>query len=218
MKYKPLRGLKSRATVRRVPAPLETRVSTLGYMYRRRFNISYNMTTDSNGVATNTPEMTDVAETAASRVYEAGYHIVPMAEESKVETVVSEIRSMIEKNGGSLVAEGAPVTTKLAFELMMLVAGKKTYFDTAHFGWLKFEASAEGAAAVSKALELNPSIIRSMVFRTVKEDTRAKFKAPTLREVKRTDTLKSSARKEVASTVPVTEADIDKAISDITTE
>jgi len=54
----------------------------------------------------------------------------------------------------------------------------------------------------------------------VREDTRAKMKAPTLREVKRTDTIKSSPRRvpTEGSTAPVSEEDLEKAIQDITSE
>ncbi len=43
------------------------------------------------------------------------------------------------------------------------------------------------------------------------------MKAPTLREVKRTDTIKSSPRHEEVS-APISEADLEKALQDITTD
>jgi hypothetical protein len=58
-------------------------------------------------------------------------------------------------------------------------------------------------------------IFRSIVFKTVREDTRAKLKGPQLREVKRGETLKPTVRKEEAA-APVSEADLDKALETIT--
>ena len=66
-------------------------------------------------------------------------------------------------------------------------------------------------------LKANKSILRHIVFRTVREETRARLKTPTLREVKRTDTIKATPRREEGS-APVSEADLDKALSDITTD
>jgi hypothetical protein len=49
-----------------------------------------------------------------TRVYEAGYHVVPTVAEGDVEKVVASIRSVIEKLGGHFIAEGAPSLLKLA--------------------------------------------------------------------------------------------------------
>jgi hypothetical protein len=51
----------------------------------------------------------------ATRVYEVGYHIIPTVAEENIESIVSEIRSVIEKAGGSFIAEGAPSLIKLAY-------------------------------------------------------------------------------------------------------
>ena len=67
-------------------------------------------------------------------------------------------------------------------------------------------------------LKGNATIMRSILFQTVREETRARFKAPTLREVKRTDTIKSTPRTTEESAAPLSEADLEKAIEDITAE
>jgi hypothetical protein len=54
-----------------------------------------------------------------------------------------------------------------------------------------------------------------MVFRTVREETRARLKAPQLREVKRGDTPKPAPRKAEES-APVNEEQIEKAIETLT--
>ncbi len=155
-----------------------------------------------------------------TRIYEAGYHIVPTVKEEDVEKTVSGIRSEIEKLGGSFIAEGAPSLMKLAFSVDMREGEKHVAYDRGYFGWLKFEAGPEAAKAMTDALKANSSILRSIVFKTLREDTRAKFKAPQLREVKRTDTLKASPRKapEAADVAPVSEADLDKALETLTAE
>lgn len=154
-----------------------------------------------------------------ARVYETGYLIVPNVKEEDVESVVAAIRSEIEKRGGSFVAEGAPSLQKLAYEMEKREGEKYARYDRGYFGWLKFEGTAESALELEASLKTNPSILRAIVFRTVREDTRAKFKAPQLREVKRTDTIKSSPRREEGTDkAPVSEADLDKALETLTTE
>lgn len=160
-----------------------------------------------------------VAEDAAvSRIYEIGYHIVPTAKEEDLEKVVGAVRGVIEKEGGSFIAEGAPSLMKLAYPMSVHEGERLVSYDRGYFGWIKFEAKATIAAMLNEALKANPSILRSIVFKTVREDTRAKMKAPTLREVKRTDTIRSTPRRVEETAAPVSEADLEKALEDITTE
>jgi ribosomal protein S6 len=154
-----------------------------------------------------------------TRIYEAGYHIVPTVKEEDVEKVVSGVRSEIEKLGGTFIAEGAPALMKLSFDMDKREGEKHVGYDRGYFGWLKFEAGTHAAKELTVSLQNNPQILRAIVFKTVREDTRAKFKAPQLREVKRTDTIKSSARKtEVEDKAPVSEADLEKALETLTKE
>ena len=155
-----------------------------------------------------------------NRIYEAGYHIVPTVKEEDVEKVVAGVRAEIEKLGGSFISEGAPSLMKLSFSIDMREGEKHVGYDRGYFGWLKFEAGTHAAKALTDALNANPLILRSIVFKTLREDTRAKFKAPQLREVRRTDTIKSSPRKapEGESAAPVSEADLEKALETLTAE
>lgn len=158
---------------------------------------------------------------AVKRIYEAGYIVVPTVKEEDVEKVVSGIRSEIEKAGGTFIAEGAPSMTKLSYEMEKREGEKRVAYDRGYFGWLKFEASTDVANSLTTSLNTNASILRSIVFKTVREDTRAKFKAPQLREVKRSDTIKTARAAPAAkeeSAAPVSEADLEKALETLTAE
>ena len=168
-------------------------------------------------------DMQNGVETAGtevvSRIYEIGYHITPSVKEEDLEKVVSGIRSEIEKVGGSFIAEGAPAFTRLAYPMTIREGDKKVEYDRGYFGWIKFESSVPASQTITEAMKLNANILRYLVFQTVREDTRAKMKPPTLREVKRTDMIKAAPRRaEEESATPVSEADLDKALQDITTE
>ncbi|MCR4280751.1 MAG: 30S ribosomal protein S6 [Candidatus Kaiserbacteria bacterium] len=167
---------------------------------------------------------------AEPRIYELGYHIIPTVKEEDVEKIVSGIRSIIESAGdgsstggkAAFIAEGAPSLIRLAYPMSALaVEGeKRVEYDRGYFGWIKFESAVSTASVLMEKLKSDANILRFGIFRTVREDTRAKMKPPTLREVKRTDTIKSSPKRAPTeeSAVPVSEEDLEKALRDITTE
>lgn len=161
-------------------------------------------------------------DTAVLRIYEIGYHIIPTVKEEDIEKIVGEVRTVIEKAGGSFIAEGAPSLIKLSYAMKAHAGAgdKKAEYDRGYFGWIKFEANVSIVSSLSEALRANPNFLRFIIWKTVREDTRAKMKAPTMREVKRTDTIKSSPRRAPTeeSSAPVSEADLEKAISEITSE
>src|SRR3989344_1910019 len=156
------------------------------------------------------------------RVYEIGYHIIPAVKEEDIEKTVGEIRKVIESSVGkhTFIAEGAPSLMKLAYPMSVREGEKYTEYDRGYFGWIKFEAPATIVSTLNDALKSNTNILRFVIWRTVREDTRAKIKAPTLREVKRTDTIKSTPRRAPAEEVaaPVSEEALEKALQDITQE
>src|SRR5579863_8753490 len=162
-------------------------------------------------------ETTTTAEGADSvRVYEVGYHIIPTIKETELDGTVSAIRAQIEKIGGSFVTEGAPALMKLAYAMPAREGNKNIEHDRGYFGWIKFEAESSAINDLDEALKKDPNILRFIVFRTVREETRARMKIPTLREVKRTDVIRSAPRRAEEATAPVSEEDLDKAIEGLT--
>lgn len=162
--------------------------------------------------------MTDTdVENDTLKVYEVGYHLAPTTKEEELEGTVGEIRASIQKMGGSFIAESAPMLVRLTYSIKVKSDGKRVEYDRGYFGWIKFEASPHSVRTLTHELDVNARIIRFSVHKTIREDTRAKIKMP-LREIKRTDTLKVSPRREVSASVPVSEEDLDKAIQGITTE
>lgn len=163
-----------------------------------------------------------VTDEVVSRIYEIGYHIIPTVKEEDLEKVVSEIRSAIEKKGGSFIAEGAPSLTRLSYSMKALAGAgdKRVLYDRGYFGWIKFEANIEAVSFLKDTLKTNPNFLRILIWKTIREDTRAKMKPPTLREVKRTDTIKAAPRRAPTeeSKAPVSEEDLEKALQDITKE
>lgn len=160
----------------------------------------------------------DATDAPLSRIYEVGYHIIPTIAEENIEKVVAGVRSVIEKAGGSFIAEGAPTLMKLAYPMDAREDDKRISHDRGYFGWIKFEAPVVIAKMLEEGLKADANILRSIVFQTVREETRARMKAPTLREVKRTDTIRSAPRRAEEVSAPVSEEDLEKAIQDITSD
>ena len=158
------------------------------------------------------------AEEVISRVYEIGYHVAPDTQEAEVEGVVAEVRAVIEKEGGRFLAEGAPSLIKLAYPIAGKAGGKAGEIDRGYFGWIKFEAPIAAAEVLQVWLAAHQGILRSIVFQTVREETRARFKTAVLRDVKRSDILKAAPRHVEETSAPISEAELEKALSEITSE
>ncbi len=107
---------------------------------------------------------------------------------------------------------------KLAYPIFLREGEKSVEYDRGYFGWIKFEAPIAIAQTMEAFLKQNKSFFRFIVFQTVREDTRAKMKAPQLREVKRTDVIKQIPRRVEEVSATVSEEDLEKALSDITSE
>jgi len=161
---------------------------------------------------------TNTADAVTLRIYEVGYHIVPDTKEEELEKVIGTLRAEIEKSSGSFIAEGAPSLMKLAYPIFLREGEKSVEYDRGYFGWIKFEAPIAAAQTIEAFLKQNKSFFRFIVFQTVREDTRAKMKAPQLREVKRTDVIKQIPRRVEETSAPVSEEELEKALSDITSE
>ncbi len=167
---------------------------------------------------TATTNETGIEDAGVVRIYEVGYHIVPTTKEEDLDKIVGSVRSIIEKSGGSFIAEGAPALTRLSYPMSIREGEKHLEYDRGYFGWIKFGADVGVAHALNESLKKNPDLLRHIIFRTVREDTRAKYRAPQLREVKRTDTIKAAPRRVEESSVPVSEEQLEKALEDITAE
>jgi ribosomal protein S6 len=165
-----------------------------------------------------TQDSSSGAEESGARIYEVGYHIIPTVKEESIESVVASVRALIENGQGSFIAEGAPVLMKLSYAMTAREGDKNVEYDRGYFGWIKFEAPVEITETLNEALKADRNILRFILFRTVREETRARMKIPTLRDVRRTDTIKAPARHVEDTTIVVSEVDLDKAIETLTTE
>lgn len=158
-------------------------------------------------------------------IYEIAYHALSTLAEDEVEKVTASIRDLVEKAKGSFVAEGAAQLVTLAYPIAINSGGKNTVYDRAYFGWIKCEMPTEEIEALQKALESHKQILRFMVIKTVREDTRASAQmvsGGSLKEVKRGGTIKAktskTAEQETAEKGELSEEKLDKALDEMTNE
>lgn len=105
-------------------------------------------------------------------IYELGYHVLSSIAEEGLPAEVSNIKSVIEKKGGVFISEEFPVLTRLEYTMEHNIGGKRNKYDTAHFGWVKFELSPAEINNVKKELDDNENLLRFLIIHTVRENTR----------------------------------------------
>mgnify|MGYP006196396777 CR=1 FL=1 len=105
------------------------------------------------------------------KIYELGYLLVPSIAEEAVEGEVSAIKDVLAKHGASFISEEAPTHIDLAYTIIKSVSNKNHRYDSAYFGWIKFETTPESMERIKKDIDANISIIRSLLIKTVRENT-----------------------------------------------
>lgn len=164
-------------------------------------------------------------ETKSERqVYELGYHLMPTIAEDDVETHVTKIRKAIEARSGNFIAEGTPESVSLSYPMVVRDGGKRTAYERAHFGWIKFDMDEEAARLLQEEdLSIDKDILRFRLIKTVREDTRAQVQvadAGVLREVETTGTIerKTASEDEEKKGEEVSEAELEKSIDELVGE
>lgn len=105
------------------------------------------------------------------KVYELGIHLLPTLSEADVQIEFSKIKSHIEKAQGEFISESAPRLFTLAYEIPKTIKAQKKWYETAYFGWVKFELEAKHLSALEKYVKELDSMLRYIFVKTVAEDT-----------------------------------------------
>ncbi len=166
--------------------------------------------------------------TEETRLYEVGYHLVPsIALEALGEEVV-KIKDRIAAHGGVVTAEEIPKKTQLSYRLPhLLEGGRRVFFDSSYFGWVRFQMPAEEASALAGDLKTHPSLIRFILIVATPEKVSATaYKMPFFSSVKRDSSHKKEekiaaegndeAKDRVRDTL--SEAELDKTIEELIAE
>lgn len=110
---------------------------------------------------------------STKKLYEVGYLLIPLIPEDKVADEVNVLRSYIETAGGFIVSEDQPKMRRLAYDIKQRgIASKKSRFNDAYFGWMRFHAASEGVLTVEEAFDKNDKVLRYLVIKPIKDTPR----------------------------------------------
>lgn len=105
------------------------------------------------------------------KVYELGIHLLPSLSEADVQIEFSKIKSNIEKLDGEIISESQPKMFNLAYEIPKTLKAQKKWYETAYFGWVKFELDASKLAVFEKFVKELEDTLRYLIVKTVRENT-----------------------------------------------
>ena len=116
------------------------------------------------------PSYAEAAEGEA-RVYELGFHLDPELPSEEVKKAYQAIRGLVTSKG-TLVAEGEPQNIPLAYTISRQETSGRRDFDTAHFCWIVYEATAPDHAEVLTNMSADKRVIRFIDLITTKDAAR----------------------------------------------
>lgn len=114
-------------------------------------------------------ETIETSEQSEQVIYELGYHLLPSLSEDNIKTEVADIKSVIEKFKGVFLSEEYPKSLRLAYTMVKKSGSKHIKFNTAFFGWIKFEMTPERVVVLKEAIDKKDTILRFIIIKTIRE-------------------------------------------------
>ncbi|TRZ53453.1 hypothetical protein D4R99_00810 [bacterium] len=148
------------------------------------------------------------------RVYEVGYLLLPYVQEADLEKEVGRIKEAIVAAGGTSFAEENPRLLGLAYPMYKVFANKKTKFENAYFGWVKFDGDPKGILKLKKSLDANENVLRFLITKTIRENTLTTRKPVAFASKPIKPTTKETAKEDEPKEI-INEEELDKTIEDL---
>jgi ribosomal protein S6 len=145
------------------------------------------------------------------RIYEVGYLFVPTISEEELQASYGNLKELISSFGGQMISDEMPKMITLAYTMLKVVANVRNKFNTAYFGWVKFEMEPAKVLELKKKLDLSPEILRFLITKTVKENTIATKRFSYKDNAHKRHTTKNTDV-ETAEPVEINKEEIDKEI------
>ena len=103
------------------------------------------------------------------KVYEIGYLLVSSIPEEKVAGQVSAIKDILNKHKAEVVADESATLRPLAYTMVKKIGTVNRRFDSAYFGWIKFEAAPVEVRLIEKEVKEVESLLRLLLIHPVRE-------------------------------------------------
>lgn len=162
---------------------------------------------------------TEEMEGVDSRIYEVGYHLLPSISPDDLPKEAAQVKERIVSSGGTVISEEEPKLMSLAYPIAKSLENRHVSFDSAYFGWVKFEAGHAAPAALKKMLEASGVVLRFIIIKTVRENTlirKSLFFAK--RPEKEGESEIIVKKSEIEESAPIDEAALDKKIEELVVE
>ena len=102
-------------------------------------------------------------------VYELAYLILPSIPEEHLSKVVSNLKEIIKKAGGSEIASEEPFKHPLAYSMSKVVGSSKYVVNEAYIGWIKFESEPSSVEEVKTRVEKLDEVLRFLLVKAPRE-------------------------------------------------
>lgn len=162
----------------------------------------------------NTGKVKEDEVAVASRVYEVGYLLVPTLSEDEVPALYGNLKELLVDAGGIAISDEMPKMTDLSYSMTKVVSNVRSKYDTAYFGWVKFEIDPESIESIKKNLDQDANVLRYIIVKTVRENTIA----PKRFVGKESSRRKYSAKRNTEDETPIDKEVIDKEIDALVSE
>jgi len=143
------------------------------------------------------------------KVYELGYLLVPTLGEEEAPSVYGNIKELISNLGGQFIMDDMPKLIPLAYTMDKIIQNVRHKFDSAYFGWVKFDMQGDKVEELKKKLDLDTNLVRFLITKTVRENTVAGKRFGDRTFIKKRPT---TVRKEGEEVVEINKEEIDKEI------
>lgn len=124
-------------------------------------------------------------------IYEIGFNLISTISEETVAEKFGAIKEKITSLGGEIISEEYPKMIKLAYEMVKELDNKNVRFNSAYFGWVKFELEASSVEQIDKMAKNDSSVLRYIIVKTVRENTIHSPKLP--KAIKKSDAAEDEA-------------------------
>jgi ribosomal protein S6 len=116
-------------------------------------------------------DLEEVKSEGKTQVYELGYLLVPTIKEEDLGANYSALKDLVISLGGEVISDEMPKVLNLAYSMSKVILNVRHKFSTAYFGWIKFVMPPSQVLELKKRLDLDESLIRFLILKTVKENT-----------------------------------------------
>lgn len=145
-----------------------------------------------------------------SRIYEVGYLLVPTLSEENMLMAYGNLKDLVVSLGGEIISDEMPKMISLAYNMQKVYQNVRSKFDTAYFGWVKFEMDPQKVLELKKKLDIDPNFIRFLILKTIRENTIAAKRFVHRDSRRKISTSKKEGENETSA--PIDKEEIDKEI------